>query len=224
MIRPMTPPLPPRAPASAPAPVEAVAASPLDLVLTTPRLRLRALRPSDAAAVFRVFSDPEVMRYWSTPPWDDEARSHAFIEQDLRTMAAGEHLRLALTRREDGVLLGTVSLFARSPACRRAEIGFALARPAWGRGYATEAATAVLDHGFRAWDLNRVEADIDPRNAAAARVLRRLGFVREGLLRERWIVGGEACDSEIFGLLRADWRGAALTDGAAGEPAPEAAS
>lgn len=54
--------------------------------------------------------------------------------------------------------------------------------------------------------LNRIEADIDPRNAASARVPERLGFVREGLLRERWIVGDEVTDSALYGLLRSDRR------------------
>ena len=76
---------------------------------------------------------------------------------------------------------------------------------AWGQGLMHEALTALLDHGFGTWNLNRVEADIDPRNRASARTLERLGFCREGLLRERWIVGGEVCDSALYGLLQRDW-------------------
>jgi len=55
--------------------------------------------------------------------------------------------------------------------------------------------------------LNRIEADIDPRNVASAGLLERLGFVREGVLRERWIVGDEASDSALYGLLASDRRG-----------------
>jgi RimJ/RimL family protein N-acetyltransferase len=69
-----------------------------------------------------------------------------------------------------------------------------------------EALPALVAHAFGALDLNRLEADIDPRNTASARVLERLGFRREGLLRERWIVNGEKSDSAIYGLLRAEWR------------------
>ncbi|HEV3426497.1 MAG TPA: GNAT family protein, partial [Paraburkholderia sp.] len=90
--------------------------------------------------------------------------------------------------------------------CRRAEIGFCLQRRQWGKGYMSEAAAAVVEHAFEAVKLNRIEADIDPRNTASARVLERLGFVREGLLRERWIVGDEVTDSALYGLLRSDRR------------------
>jgi ribosomal-protein-alanine N-acetyltransferase len=173
--------------------------------LTTPRLVLRPLRDSDAEALFAVFSDPAVMRYWSTPPWVDLAQARRKIADDAAGHAAGEHLALGIVRRDDGRLIGRCTLFDRSPGCRRAQVGYGLAASAWGRGFATEAVTALLDHGFGALDLNRVEADIDPRNTASARTLERLGFRREGVLRERWIVDGEVSDSAIYGLLRREW-------------------
>jgi RimJ/RimL family protein N-acetyltransferase len=68
-----------------------------------------------------------------------------------------------------------------------------------------EALTALLEFAFGDLDLNRVEADIDPRNVASARSLERLGFHKEGHLRERWIVDGEVSDSSLYGLLRSEW-------------------
>jgi RimJ/RimL family protein N-acetyltransferase len=76
----------------------------------------------------------------------------------------------------------------------------------WGKGYINEALVALLEFGFTQLDLNRVEADIDPRNVASARTLERLGFQREGLLRQRWIVGDEVSDTAIYGLLAHEWR------------------
>jgi RimJ/RimL family protein N-acetyltransferase len=69
-----------------------------------------------------------------------------------------------------------------------------------------EALLALLDFGFGELDLNRIEADIDPRNSTSARTLERLGFTREGYLRERWIVGDEVSDTALYGLLRREWR------------------
>lgn len=69
-----------------------------------------------------------------------------------------------------------------------------------------EALTALLDFAFGALDLHRLEADVDPRNAASVRTLERLGFRREGYLRERWLVGGEIQDALFYGLLRREWR------------------
>jgi RimJ/RimL family protein N-acetyltransferase len=70
----------------------------------------------------------------------------------------------------------------------------------------SEALAALLDYGFTVLNLNRVEADIDPRNEASARSLQRCGFAREGLLRERWIVGEEVSDTAFYGLLQREWR------------------
>jgi RimJ/RimL family protein N-acetyltransferase len=177
-----------------------------DLTLRTPRLRLRALRADDAQALLTIFADPHVMRYWSTRPWTGIEQAHEFIERSAAALRAGDALRLGVEQVDEARLIGRCILFGLANASRRAEVGYALAASTWGQGYMHEALTALLDHGFDALDLHRVEADIDPRNAASARSLERLGFMREGLLRERWIVDGEVSDSALYGLLAHEWR------------------
>jgi [ribosomal protein S5]-alanine N-acetyltransferase len=176
------------------------------LTLRTERLRLRALRAEDAAALFAISSDPEVMRCWSTPPWPSAGEAHTLIARDARELPAGEHVRLGIERHEDGRLIGACSLFALVKPCRRAELGYGLSRTAWGRGHMHEALCALLGFGFDELGLNPVEADIDPRNQPSARSFDRPGFRKEGHLRERWIVDGEVSDSVLYGLLGADWR------------------
>lgn len=188
---------------------KSVMASFSDLSLPTARLLLRPLEPSDASALFSLFSDSRVMRYWSSAPWDSVEFSKKFIERDQQAMAEGRHVRLAITSRSDDALLGTCTLFEHVVQCRRAEVGFGLSPSVWGKGYATEAVGALLAFGFTTLELNRVEADIDPRNSASSRCLQRLGFTKEGHLRERWIVAGEVSDSELYGLLRAEWNAGA---------------
>ena len=179
------------------------------LTLDTPRLHLRPLAAADADALFRMHADPQVMRYWSTPPWAGIEQAEAMIEADRETLPAGRHLRLALTLRSGGdALVGTVSLFSFHEASRRAEIGYVLARELWGGGLMHEALTALVSHAFGPLNLNRLEADIDPRNTASAKSLARLGFVQEGFLRERWIVGEEVSDTALFGLLSREWNAA----------------
>jgi RimJ/RimL family protein N-acetyltransferase len=185
----------------------------VDLQIATPRLLLRPLAAPDAPVLFRIFSDPRVMRYWSTPPWTSPAQAEALIERALRELAAGEHIRLGVVRTADQRLLGTCSLFNFAPQSRRAEVGYGLAPEAWGQGYTQEAVGALLHYGFATLDLHRVEADIDPRNEASARSLGRLGFVKEGHLRERWIVDGEVSDSALYGLLRSDWEARSRSGG-----------
>lgn len=178
-----------------------------DLLLHTPRLRLRALQPGDEDALFALFSHPQVMRHWSTPPWTDRAAATAMVAVDRQAGPDADWLRLGLVAADapDGPVIGTCTLFDIDRGSRRAEIGYALAPSAWGRGLMHEALTALLQHGFDTLDLNRVEADIDPANTSSARALQRLGFQAEGLLRERWIVAGQVSDSALYGLLRRDW-------------------
>ncbi len=175
------------------------------LTLSTARLLLRPLRESDADALMDIFSDHKVMRHWSTTPWESIEQAHAAIARQLKVMAAGEHLKFGLERREDGALIGVIGLEIMAQ-CRRAEVGYAMAPHAWGKAYMGEALRALLNYGFTELKLNRVWADVDPRNEASVKILERLGFAKEGYLREHWIVGDEISDTVLYGLLHRDWR------------------
>jgi RimJ/RimL family protein N-acetyltransferase len=176
------------------------------LTLRAERTLLRPLRDTDAEALYVVFSDPRVMRYWNTPPWSSMAEAHDSIARDAPGMERGEHARLGIEHVSDARLIGACSLFNISEQCRRAEIGYAFAYDVWGNGYAQESLRALLEYAFTECGLHRLEADIDPRNTASGRLLERLGFAREGILRERWIVGDEVSDSALYGLLAREWR------------------
>lgn len=173
--------------------------------LDTQRLQLRPLKQSDAGDLFAIHSDAQVMRYSSMVPWASVDQAHALIERDIRGMPEGKYLCLGIVPRSEGRVVGTCTLFDIVLSSRRAEVGFALGSFAWGRGYMHEALSGLLAYCFTDLGLNRIEADIDPRNGASAKTLRRQGFKQEGLLRERWIVGGEVSDTAMYGLLRAEW-------------------
>lgn len=169
-------------------------------------LRLRPVRPSDAPDLFAVFGDPAVCRYWSRPPLPDLAAAEA-LQREIATLFAERTLfQWAVAEAAGDRLVGTCTLADLSVEHRRAAVGYALRRDAWGRGHATAALRALLDFAFGALRLHRVEADVDPRNAASIRVLERLGFVREGCLRERWHLQGEVQDAALYGLLAREWR------------------
>lgn len=175
------------------------------LKLTSERLILRPFRVSDAEALFAMFSDPEVMRFWSSLPWTSIDQAHEMIAKDLTVMPEGAHLRLGIELAATGELIGSCSIFSFDQQNKRAMLGYGMARPHWGSGYMHEALCVVLDHVFGSLGLHRLEADIDPRNTGSAKSLERLGFIKEGHLRERWIVGDEVSDSGIYGLLARDW-------------------
>lgn len=175
------------------------------ITLTTERLTLRFLDERDTAAQYAIYSDPVATRYWSSGAWTEMAQAEAAMEKTLEGYRDGSALRLAIELRETGEMIGNFTLYNFSETNRRCDVGYALAQPHWRQGYLGEAMTAGLDYAFTALDLMRIEADIDPRNEASAKLLERKAFQKEGYLRERWIVNGEICDTVFYGLLRRDW-------------------
>ncbi len=170
-------------------------------VLETARLRLRPYRADDAEAMFALYSDPRVMRYWSFPPWIELAQARTYLDHVLAGMDSGDIFPWAIADRASDKLIGALTLFSLHVAQLRAEIGYSLSPEYQGRGLAEEALRCALSHAFDALGLVRVEADIDPRNLASCRLVEKIGFAREGLLRKRWRVNGEVSDSAFYGLL-----------------------
>jgi [ribosomal protein S5]-alanine N-acetyltransferase len=173
--------------------------------LRTARLVLRPFSEADTEAIYALQSSPRVLRYWDSPPWTERARAERFIAACRQMEAEGSGARLAIERAAGGAFIGWCCLVHWNPDYRSATMGYCLDEPAWGQGLATEAAGALLQWAFDALDLNRVQAQTDTRNIASARVLEKLGFEREGTLREDCIVNGEVSDSWVYGLLRRQW-------------------
>ena len=172
------------------------------------RLRLRGPRADDADALFALFSDAAVMRYWSRAPMTARSEAEGLIAEILDAFERRAMLNWVVANNKD-LAIGTCTLFHFDPRHRHAEIGYSLRSGHWGKGLAREGVMLALDWAFRTLGLHRIEASIDPRNDASRVLLQRLGFTSEGVLRERYHVGGTVTDSEIFGLLADDWRGRA---------------
>jgi ribosomal-protein-alanine N-acetyltransferase len=174
--------------------------------LHTSRLCLRPFARTDADALFALHSSAHVLRYWDAPPWTEPERAQRFIAACRQIEAEGSGARLAIERASDMAFIGWCGLTRWNREYRSASLGYCLTEAAWGQGYATEAARAVLQWAFDTSDLNRVQAETDTRNAASARVLEKLNFRREGTLREDCIVNGEMSDSWVYGLIGREWR------------------
>jgi RimJ/RimL family protein N-acetyltransferase len=129
------------------------------------------------------------------------------IEETIALARARTLFHFGVAEREQDRIIGHATLFNWDRAQRRAEIGYSIRRDLWGQGLGGEAVATLIAFGFERLDLRRFEADADPRNAASLRLLEKLGFVREGYLRERWEFNGEIQDAVYFGLLRRDWDG-----------------
>jgi ribosomal-protein-alanine N-acetyltransferase len=174
--------------------------------LQTARLRLRAFEDADAQDLFALQSNARVLRYWDGPPWTERSRAEKFIARCREMEKEGSGARLAVDRASDGAFIGWCVLSGWNPDFRSAGLGYCFDDAAWGHGYATEAGRVLLRWAFDTLDLNRVQAETDTRNVASARVLEKLGFLREGTLREDCVVNGEVSDSWVYGLLRREWR------------------
>jgi [ribosomal protein S5]-alanine N-acetyltransferase len=182
--------------------------------LHTARLRLRPFTDADADALFELQGSAHVLRYWDSPPWSERVRAERFLTACRQMAEEGTGVRLAVDRGREEGFIGWCTLNRWNRVHRSAALGYCFDDAAWGHGYATEAARAVLQWAFDTLDLNRVQAETDTRNTASARVLEKLGFVREGTLREDCVVDGEVSDSWVYGLIGRDWRtGAAVRGG-----------
>jgi len=175
--------------------------------LNASRVALRWLDEGDLEALFGIFSHPDVMRYWSSPPLRDREAAGQLLAHIHDSFRRRTLFQWGVARLEDNLVIGTCTLFHLDPENKRGEIGYALGREHWGQGYMSEALHTLLDYAFRDLDLHRLEADVDPRNTASIQSLESLGFQREGHLRERWIVNGEIQDALFYGLLRWEWQG-----------------
>lgn len=173
--------------------------------LHTDRLVLRPFADADGDALYALHSNAHVLRYWDSPPWTEPGRAERFIAACRQIAEQGNGARLAIDRASDGSFIGWCSLTGWNPDFRSARLTYVLDDTAWGVGYATEAVRALLSWGFDRLNLNRVQAETDTRNGASVRVLQKLAFQLEGMLRQDCIVNGEVSDSFVFGLLREDW-------------------
>jgi len=151
-------------------------------LLQTARVTLRRPRLSDAEAVFeRYASDPEVTHYLGWPRHRSVEDSRGFVRYALDGWETGRDLPYLAFAREDGRLLGSTGLHFETPA--RAFTGYMLARDAWGRGLATEMASAMAALAFSDPQLHRFFAYCHADNPASARVMEKAGMQREGVLR-----------------------------------------
>ena len=174
-------------------------------IITTPRIVLRWISTDDIDGLYEIFSDPQVMRYWSTVPLPNREAAAELQREIADGNENNSMLKWGLALRDSNTVIGTTTLFHLNLDNGRAEIGYAMGRAHWGKGYMNEALNALVSYAFEVMELRRLEADVDPRNLASIRTLEKLGFQREGFLRERWHVNGEIQDALFYGLLRREW-------------------
>jgi [ribosomal protein S5]-alanine N-acetyltransferase len=173
-------------------------------ILKTDDLILRQLSSSDSGTIFEIFSDDQVTQYYDLETFTNFEQAEKLIAHFQTRYEQREGIRWAITRRSDGEMIGTCGFNGFNRQASRVVIGYDLLRASWGQGATVQAVKGMLEFGFRRLELHRIEAYVDPENTASIRVLEKLGFQREGLLRDHGFWKGKYWDVVSFSRLRTD--------------------
>lgn len=174
-------------------------------LLETQRLILNEITDRHVEDLSLVLSDPDVAKHDYFYPTKNLDEVMQFIERYGEERQDNAEITWGIFEKETKRLVGTCGLGDFLDQAKRAEVGYAIAKDYWGKGYATEAIGAVIDYGFKVIGLNRIEASVTPGNEPSVRVLEKNGFIKEGLVRQRDYLKGQLVDSIIMGILRSDF-------------------
>jgi ribosomal-protein-alanine N-acetyltransferase len=174
-------------------------------VLESERLLLRKIGMEDAADMHAYTSDPEMVKHLPLNQTYTIADAERSVRGFMDMYAAHKSAPWGVTIKETGEHIGICGFENWNAQTDRAEIGFIIARPHWGKGFATEAARRVMRFGFDVMRLNRLEARTKAENEASKHVLARLGMQYEGLLREHSYWKGAYHDLELYAVLRREF-------------------
>jgi [ribosomal protein S5]-alanine N-acetyltransferase len=172
--------------------------------LETRNLILREMRPADAAAVFQIFADDEVTRYYDLATLTSIEQASQLIARQAERFTQQAGLRWGITQKGHDTVIGTCGYMFHKPSFR-AELGYDLAQPYWGCGIMSEALQAIIRFGFEKLAVNRFQALVMPGNVASVKLLQKLGFQEEGVLREYAHFKEASHDLHCFSLLKKEF-------------------
>lgn len=168
---------------------------------------LRRIADHDVDFIFGHFRDPDVCRYLvDAEPVSSRDEAQEIIDwcNGSGNQQSSRQNRWLIIWQATGAAIGTIGFHSWDRRNQIAEIGYDLSRACWGRGIMTEVMQPVLGFGFNEMELNRVQASVHVQNASSYRLLRRQGFVAEGVVRARHFFRGEYHDHFLLSLLRRD--------------------
>ncbi|SDN71687.1 GNAT family N-acetyltransferase [Bacillus sp. OK048] len=174
-------------------------------VIETERLVLRKVTKEDANSILNYLSDVEVMKYYGLEPFKsiNDALDEISWYQLIQNNKTG--IRWGITLKEQEVVIGSCGFHNNVSQHFRTEIGFELSKEQWGKGIAVEAVEAIISYGFEHMKFQRIEALIEPPNLSSQKLVEKLGFIREGLLRNYEFTCGKFDDLYMYSLLRQDF-------------------
>ena len=173
--------------------------------IQTTRLELLPVTPDHVQGIFALESDERVVRYFGKAPMSTLDEAEKWIEQRQQALATGSGISWSIFEKEHNKIIGTCAFFARNQAFRSAVCGYELSPDYWGKGLMHEAMEGMLGYGFESLLFNRVVAGTATENLRSATMLERLGFQREGVLRQHWFWNNAFHDAYSYALLAQDW-------------------
>jgi ribosomal-protein-alanine N-acetyltransferase len=172
--------------------------------IETERFVLRAVTDSDSGDLLALYSDETVVEYMPLDPFESEQDALDEMSWYRKIFKEQTGLRWMIEDKQSHRVIGTCGYLGYEEEHHRAEIGYDLLSSCWGKGVMTEVARAVLEFGFNQLQLNKIEAKVDPGNEASIRLLYKLGFQQEGLLRQHEFEKGRYVDLAVFSKLQSD--------------------
>jgi [ribosomal protein S5]-alanine N-acetyltransferase len=171
-------------------------------ILETERLILTELTEYDELDIFNCFSNPDVLRYYGQNPLTSLDQVKQIISGFSKNYDEKRGIKWGIEMKGKAGIIGTIGFQEWSPNHKRAEISYALFPEHWGNGFATEAVTKVISYGFKELDLMRIGAVVFVENEASNKLLTKLGFIREGILRNYMYQNDIPFDTNIYSLLK----------------------
>jgi len=161
---------------------------------------LRVLFYSDAPAIYEIFSDPQVTRFWGHDRLENMKQAEDFIRQTHDGLESEKMLEWGIIHKSDNRVIGVCSFCDWDRSGRSAEIGFALHRGLWGRGIMGRILPEFIRFGIEQYDLQHIMADVDPRNRSSIGLLEKLGFRLAAKEKATAVVNNEVQDSHYYVL------------------------
>ncbi|WP_449537599.1 GNAT family N-acetyltransferase [Ferdinandcohnia sp. Marseille-Q9671] len=171
-------------------------------LLETERLRLREITIADAAGIYNCFSNEEVTRYYGQDPLTSIEQAEQFVAFFSKNYKEKRGIRWGIELKGEKGIIGTIGFNVWSPKHKRAEIGYELHPSYWRKGYATEAISEVITFGFTELGLTRIGAVVFIENASSNELLKKLGFEKEGVLRNYMYQNGVPYDTNVYSLVK----------------------
>jgi [ribosomal protein S5]-alanine N-acetyltransferase len=171
-------------------------------ILETERLILREITEEDAESILACFSKNEVIRYYGLEKLESIDQAVTIVQSFANNYLEKKGIRWGIERKDTKELIGTIGFNAWVPKHKRAEIGYEIQPEHWRKGYASEALSKILTYGFEVLKLTRVGAVVFTENEASNDLLTKIGFQREGVLRDYMYQKGVPYDTNVYSMLK----------------------